>query len=474
MNTEESKNSVPPQEEPEQEPAKNKSQLFHKARQNMNIVFLLCAIAFILLYAIVNVSSLSGVISAVTSVLTPIILGAAIAYLLNPILKLFEKHVFRKLKNKNTIRGLSLLMTYVVAVLILVAFAFLLIPQLIQSIQELASKFDFYIATTADRINQFISNIVGNSSMDAVIDKDSLLSLITNFLSGSGSLLESIGEYVIEYGLGLVVGIKNTLIAIFISIYVLISKERLKAQAKKFMTAMLSTQARSRFYKYVSLSHKTFSSYLIGMIIDAVIVGILTLIVLLIFQVPSALLVATIVACTNVIPIFGPFIGAIPSFFIIFIEDPFKALLFVVLILIIQQVDGNIIAPKILGNSTGLSSLGVIISIIIMGEYLGVIGMILGVPIFSVIVAMVKEFLETKLHAKELPTDTAEYYDSDSLVDPHERHESLVVHIAKHISPSVHAFAERMHRKKKEKKTAKQKEESTQNKEEKEETKDHE
>lgn len=460
MNTEEQNKHTT-----EQDHASNKreSAFLKRAKQNMNVVWLICAILFISLYAMVNISSITGIFSGVLSVLTPIILGAAIAYLLNPILKIFEKCVFKKLKNKRTIRVLSLLMTYVVAILALVAFAFLLIPQLINSIKTLVANFDYYMATTADRINRFLSWVMDKNAVDTVIDKETILGFFNNLLSDSGTLFETVAGYVVSYGMGLVVGIKNVFLGIFISIYILSSKERLKAQAKKFTAAVFSNRANSRFKKYVSISHKTFSGFFIGMIIDAFVVGFITLIVLLIFRVPSALLVATIVACTNVIPIFGPFIGAIPSFFIIFIEDPFKAVLFLILILIIQQIDGNVIAPKILGNSTGISSLGVIISIIIMGEYFGIIGMILGVPIASVIIGMVKEFLETKLKSKQLPTDTAEYYASDSLVDPNEQHESLLVHLAKHISPSLHSLAERLHLNRTNKKNIKQKNKKSKN-----------
>lgn len=452
MNTEEqNKNNT----EQEQNSTKKESNLLKRAKQNMNTVWLMCAIVFLVLYAIVNISSITGIFSSALSVLTPILLGAAIAYLLNPILKFFERCVFRRLKSKRMIRVLSLVMTYVTAVLALVAFAFLLIPQLIDSIKTLVSNFDYYMATTADRLNSFLSWVMDKNSVDTMIDKETILNFFNNLLSDSGTLFETIAGYIVSYGMGLVVGIKNVFLGIFISIYILSSKERLKAQAKKFTTAVFSKRANARFQKYVSISHKTFGGFFIGMIIDAFIVGFLTLIALLLFRVPSALLVATIVACTNVIPIFGPFIGAIPSFFIIFIEDPFKALLFLILILIIQQIDGNVIAPKILGNSTGISSLGVIISIIILGEYLGIIGMILGVPIASMIVGMVKAFLETKLKAKNLPTDTAEYYASDSLVDPNARHESLLVHLAKHISPSAHALAEKLHLKRTDKKNIK-------------------
>ena len=140
---------------------------------------------------------------------------------------------------------------------------------------------------------------------------------------------------------------------------------------------------------------------------------------------PFYLLVSTIVCVTNVIPVFGPFIGAIPSFFIILIVDPAKAFIFLALILIIQQLDGNVIGPKILGNSTGMSSLGVMISIIIMGDLFGVVGMILGVPIFAVALAIVNELSEDKLRKKNLPVNTAEYYPENSLVDPYAPHETF-------------------------------------------------
>ena len=136
-------------------------------------------------------------------------------------------------------------------------------------------------------------------------------------------------------------------------------------------------------------------------------------------------LVSAIVCVTNVIPVFGPFIGAIPSFFIIFIKDPSKAFIFLIIILIIQQIDGNIIGPKILGDSTGMSSLGVMVAILIMGHWLGVIGMILGVPIFAVILAIVNEIAENKLRQKNLPVNTAEYYSSNAEADIYTQRETI-------------------------------------------------
>ena len=392
-----------------------------------------CAVAFIIIYTIVNISVIAGFFSSVLSVLTPIILGGALAYILNPILKFFEYKVFKKIEKKSVVRTLSLVMTYVVALGIIALFCVLLIPQLIQSIVDFVNKFDFYMTTTANVINNFVMTIMDDHDMDDIVSKETIISVISNFLSGSGDMFSTVMDYVVQYGAGLIISIKNILLAIFISIYALASKERLKAQTKKFTTALFPPKGRHRFYRYVRLCNRTFGGYFMGMLLDSLLIGLITLIVLLIFRMPYALLISTIVCVTNIIPVFGPFIGAIPSFFIIFIVSPSKALIFLILILLIQQLDGNVIAPKILGDSTGLSSLAVIIAIVIMGEYFGIVGMIVGVPIFAIIVTIVKEFLEQKLRSKELPTDTAEYYAWDSFVDPHEVHETIIQRIAKNI-----------------------------------------
>lgn len=416
-------------------------------------VGIICAVIFLILYAVVNISVFSTIFSKLLSVLAPIILGGALAYMLNPILKFFEYRVFKKIKNKTALRSLSLLMTYIVALLILVAFFWLLIPQLIDSIMRLANNFDGYIASTADTINAFIVKLLDRQDLANTVDDEAILSAITALLFKSGDLLTGIMGYVVEYGAGLVVGIKNIVLAIFISIYVLSAKERLKAQMLKLTTALFTHRGKRRFYRYVRLCNHTFGGFFIGKIIDSLIIGVITLVVLLIFRMPYSLLVSTIICITNIIPVFGPIIGAIPSFFIIFIVSPSKALLFLVLILLIQQLDGNVIGPKILGNTTGISSLGVIVSIIIMGEFFGVIGMIIGVPLFAVIVALGKELIEHRLRKKSLATDTAAYYAADSLVDPNEVHEPVAARIFNNMGQSFVKLGRIFRKKKKEPKS---------------------
>ena len=418
---------IPPSEDKNQEhprkPGKNSSQNFRKRGSVATAILL--GITFILLYVLVNISTFSGIISNILSVCAPIILGVALAYLLNPLLKFYEFKVFKWIKKKRILRGLSLFMTYVTVGAFLTACALVLIPQLIQSASDLTAKFDGYLQSTADLLNSVLQKMFAQQGDENTLDKEKLLSAITGFISDSGDLVSGILNYIVQYGSGLVVSLKNMIFAFFISIYVLISKERLKAQVNKFTSAVFHTRGQKRFYRYVSLCDRTFSGFFVGKIIDSLIIGAITLVTLLIFRMPYALLVSAIVCVTNVIPVFGPFIGAIPSFFIIFIVSPPKAFLFLVLILIIQQLDGNVIGPKVLGDSTGISTLSVMAAILVMGDIFGVVGMVIGVPLFAVIIAVVKELVEAKLKKKNLPTETAEYYAEDSLVNPHEVRETV-------------------------------------------------
>ena len=388
------------------------------------ITIIISLVAFVILYTIVNISSISSVASSIMSVITPVALGAGIAYLLNPILKFFEKRVLKKIKNRKILRVLGLTLTYVSVLLFLGGAAFLVVPSLIESIAELINDFDGYIEHTIDLINGLIAKYL-DTHEEISINREQLFGFISRLFNTSGDLFQSIGDYVIKYGTGLVVGAKNLLFALFISVYVLLSKENLKAQAVKLATAFLRSDTRHKLFRYVKLCDKTFGGFFMGKIIDSLIIGAITFVTLFLFDMPFYLLVSAIVCVTNIIPVFGPFIGAIPSFFLIFIKDPAKAFAFLVIIFIIQQIDGNIIGPKILGNSTGMSALGVMVAIIIMGEWLGVVGMILGVPIFAVILTIVNEMAENRLRRKNLPINTAEYHSSSNETEPYIPNETI-------------------------------------------------
>ena len=195
-------------------------------------------------------------------------------------------------------------------------------------------------------------------------------------------------------------------------------------------------------------THQVFGGFINGKLLDSLIIGIICFVGVSILEMPYTMLISIIVGVTNIIPFFGPFIGAVPSALISLMVSPRKCLYFVIFVFLLQQLDGNVIGPKILGNTTGISSLGVIISIIIMGELFGVIGMLIGVPLFAVIITLIKEFLDYRLKKKSLSTDTADYYEEDSLVDPHEVHEPVTKRLFRSIG---HAFL-RIFRPKKHKK----------------------
>ena len=389
-------------------------------KKKLVVAAISCAIIFTVFYLITNLSAVSNFFSGILSVFSPIILGAAIAYMLNPVLRLFEFKIFKKMKNKKLCRSLSLILTYVVAILVIVAILFLIIPQLIDSIGDLSSKFGEYMESTAAFIDSLIDRFADNGEEAPAFDVAKLKDSIISFFSSSGNLLSSVGTYAVDFAKALVLGVKNVLVGLFISIYILISKENLQAQTRRISAAIFKPNQRRQIFRYFRIANRAFGNFFIGKIIDSIIIGIITFIALLVLKIPYAILVATIVTITNVIPFFGPIIGAIPSAFIIFIANPQKALVFLILIIVIQLLDGNVIGPAILGESTGISSLGVIVSVTIMGSYFGVVGMIIAVPVFATVTTIVNEVVERNLKSKEMPHTIEDYYPSNSLVDPHE------------------------------------------------------
>ena len=408
-----------------------------------------CAVFFVIFYLLINISSVGGFLSSILSVFTPVILGFTFAYMLNPILKLFEYKIFKKISNKNVLRALSIVCTYVFVLLLIVAFGFLIIPALVSSFTDLTNKMDSYLISTAQYVNSVIVKFTNNNDFSEYISTEQISNTVMNFFSFSGDVFDVVMSYVSKYGPMLFSGLKNAFLGLFISIYILVSKERLTAQSRKFLAAALKTDKRKRFRKYLRIAHRTFGNFFVGKAIDALVVMFVSLIIFSIFGIPYAVLVAVIIGAANFIPIFGPVLGTIPSFVIIFIADPRKALTFLIIVVIIQILDSIIIDSKILGASTGISSISVIVAIVI-GGFFSIVGMIVAVPIFATLLAILKDVIDTRLRKTELPTDIAEYYASDSLVAPHEHHENISQKIFKGIVSIFKKIANLFKRKKKE------------------------
>ncbi len=397
---------------------------FENKKRGITIAVALVVVAFVVFYAIVNMGAISGFFSSAINVLSPIIIGAGLAYILNPLLRFFEFKVFVKISKKGARRALSIACTLLLAAAFFVILLLMFIPELINAAEQFIGDYDDHITKTANLINDFARKIVPSDS--EYVSKDDINNAIRDFLKVSGSVFDFIKEKVIQYASGMFTGVANTVLGIFIAVYMLVSKERLLAQTRKFGNAVLSDAYMERACKYVSITHKTFLGYFVGKVLGSLCVMFIMLALMSLFNMPYRFLISAIIGVTDIIPIFGPIIGAIPSFFILFIADPKMALIFLVLIVVVQQIEGNIISPKILGEKTGISSLSVIIAIIIMGEYFGIIGMIIGVPVFAVFITIVKELIETRLQLKGKPIETAEYYHKDDVVDPHKVRVPLV------------------------------------------------
>jgi len=395
------------------------------------IFLTVCACALVI-FALVKIDSVLAFVSKTVQILSPFTYGFIIAYLCNPIMFFYEKKLFAFKKAKKdmsgTRRALSLALAMLTAVALIAIILYAVIPQIIESYEELGSQLNNYIRnlqTLADElVLKHSEELVGvqYNTLTQLLNAYDISFSFEKLLTYSYSALTVGADYLINYGGKFVGGVTNVLIGIIIAIYFLFSKEKLSAQLKKILNALLNRKSYLNCIRLARFTHKTFGGFIIGKILDSIIIGILTFVVLWICKIPYAPLVSVIVGVTNVIPFFGPFIGAVPSAFIIFIASPYKALWFILIIFIIQQLDGNVIGPKILGDSIGTSALWVIISITVCGGYFGFAGMLLGVPATAVIYVLFKQHIEKKLLHKNHPVHT-EFYKTDppleNIVDPH-------------------------------------------------------
>ena len=375
----------------------------------------IAAYVFIVICAVIlfylAVSQLGVVLDKVNSVVgifKPFIMGFAIAYILDFILRFYENKVFKlsffkKFKRKPK-RGIALFLTYITAFLIVGLFIQFVLPQLIDSLIGLINDVPHYINKTNSIINDTISKL-GIQEHYLVTVNNKLNTFIDYVINFSTNLIPMIGGIFAV----IVSSIWNIVLGIIISIYLLIEKERFFALGKKITYALFPKSVAQRIIKLTHISNDTFGKFLSGKILDSLIIGVLTFVILAIVKMPYTLLISIIIGITNIIPFFGPFIGAIPSVIIVLFVSPVSAFWLVIIIFIIQQIDGNIIGPKILGDSIGISAFWILFAILVAGKFLGLVGMIIGVPLFAVVYSVIKEIVEKRLERKGMNTDTEDY-----------------------------------------------------------------
>lgn len=367
------------------------------------------AISVILFYlAISQVTIFTDKLDSILVVMQPFIIGFSIAYIVNFLLNFYENKVFetkyiKKIKLKSK-RGLAILFSYITTFFIISMFVKFLLPQLIDSVVGLVNDIPSYITNTTNFVNEIIMKLNIEDQYSQVL-MDNFNSLVNYIIRFATNLIPALGGFLASVASS----IWNVILGIIVSVYLLIDKEKLCALSKKITYGLFPELYADEIIKLVDRSNYTFGRFLVGKIIDSLIIGVLTFIILTIFKMPYTILVSVIVGITNIIPFFGPFIGAIPSFIIILFVSPVQALWFLLIILFIQQLDGNVIGPKILGDSIGISAFWILFSILVAGKLLGIVGMIIGVPLFAIFYSIVKEFIESKLRKKGLKTETKEY-----------------------------------------------------------------
>lgn len=380
-------------------------------------VYATCAVivSAIAVMVIFNFDSVMAKLSVLGAVTTPIIIGIFCAYLLNPLMTRIETGPLKKLsdstnkKNRSKARGIALTLTMLLVLVILGLIVIMVIPQLIENLIVIFSNMDSYINT----IKEWLSNIFDdNPTLVEFLGNplDDFNKFIAGIWKEYSSELMNIAGNVASTVWAVIDTMKNVLIGLIISIYLLARKEMFIGQTKKLIFAFLKVERAQRFLGVCREASKKFLGSIVGKIIEAFIVAMICFIGCTILRMPYSLLIAAIMFVFNLIPFVGPFIGAIPCTLLLLLSDkPIQALWFVIFIVVLQTVDGNIIAPWILGDSTGLPAVWILIAILVGGGLFGMLGMFLGVPVCAVIYMLFKDFIEGRLRKRQLPQKTSDY-----------------------------------------------------------------
>ncbi|MBO1288482.1 AI-2E family transporter [Faecalibacterium sp. Marseille-Q3530] len=374
------------------------------------------SLSILFFFLIYRFQGFGDAISKLTGILMPFIYGAVIAYLLKPVCNCVEDFLRRLLPEKmgTAANMLAVTISLLFGILVVYALIMMIVPQLITSVTTL-----YY--TARNNLNDFVDwashqeIIASNQKLLDFIETsyDNLQDTLDNIVRTK--LVPSMQSLLSGAALGVmsvVTFLKNIIIGVIVSVYLLASRKKFGQQCKMILYSLIKPRWADVILEEILYADKMFGGFINGKILDSAIIGVLCYIACLIFKFPSALLVSVIIGVTNVIPFFGPFIGAIPATLLILIQNPIKALWFILFVLVLQQVDGNIIGPKILGNTTGLSSFWVLFAILLFGGLWGFVGMIIGVPLFAVIYDVLKKFVFHGLRRNEEMKLVTTYHDN--------------------------------------------------------------
>ena len=406
-----------------QEQLQQEELLRKKSRENqkyvkigfMIFVTFVCCILFF--FIILRYQGFAESWSKIVTAAQPIIMGLVIAYLLNPVMKFWELKIYRALSSHVSeekkarkiarVSGVTCSIVFFFAIVALLIAA--IVPATISSVSTLVDSYDENMA----QFTEWLDGIMKNNpkladTVNSGIEQASIL--LEKFVEET--LKPQTQTYIAEITTGVISVAKvmfNFLIGIFVAVYVMMIQETLTGQSKKILYTIFQPKRANVIIETLRKSSDIFGGFITGKLIDSAIIGLIAYVGCMIMRIPDSILVAVIIGVTNIIPFFGPLIGAVPTLLLVVIQSPIHALYLLIFIVILQQVDGNIIGPKILGDSTGLSSFWIMFSILVFGGMFGFPGMVLGVPVFAVIYYVTRRLVCYGLSKRGLPTETSKY-----------------------------------------------------------------
>ncbi|ELC8361675.1 AI-2E family transporter [Clostridium perfringens] len=353
----------------------------------------------LLIFFFINIKDIMNFLYKFLGILKPFIWGIAIAFILNIPVKLIEKNLGNSKFFKGMKRSFSITLTFLFFILAITLFILFVIPQLLSSISTLMNSIPEYLS----QFEKFLEvNAINNSQSQVMMQNiiNELLNMWKEILKVTSQIVGTSLGYLLDFTLGITYGVINFFLALILAIYMLASKEILISQLKLIIYAFVSKNKADRIIELGKMCNEMFSKFILGQCTEALVIGVLCFIGMIILKMPYALLISVVIGVTALIPVFGAFLGTIPSAFIILIIDPIKALWFIIFIIVLQQLEGNLIYPRVVGSSIGLSALWVMFAMIVGGSLFGIIGMLIGIPIFGVVFKILKRVANRKINEK--------------------------------------------------------------------------
>ncbi|KMT22527.1 AI-2E family transporter [Clostridium cylindrosporum] len=372
---------------------------------NIKKILFIIVVSILVFLGVQNFGIVMRFSHVVIKILKPFIIGVCIAFTLNGLLRLLEDRVFSPLNRSNSIlwkksrRGICILLTYAILGGILFVLFFLIVPELRKSFQMLLSNINIYAAVFQNWTDKMIStlNISPDYANTIRIDWDKVFSMLGSFMKNVSNDFINTTMNITSAVISVVV---NTVIGIAFSVYMLFQKEKLASQAKRICLAYFSRKRAEYLISVGKLSNKIFARFIVGQFTEAIIIGLLCFIGMNIFSMPYSSLISTIVGVTSLIPVFGALIGTGVGVFVLLMVEPMTAVWFIVFIIVLQQIEGNIIYPRVVGNSIGLPGIWVLLAVTVGGSSFGVMGMLLGIPLSSIIYCLFKNEVSARLRRR--------------------------------------------------------------------------